>query len=579
MPEKTRAFYDFGPFRLDASQRLFERDGERIPLAPKVFDTLLALVESPGEVLEKGELLKKIWPDAFVEEGSLAQNVSILRKLLGESTNGQPYIQTVPKRGYLFVAHCFGGSRPESFRSPAGIKEAIPSIAVLPFANLSGDPDQEYFSDGLTEEIINALAQIPGLKVTARTSSFAFRSKEQDITKIAKALHVGTILEGSVRRSARSVRVTAQLINAADGYHLWGERYHKDLPDLFAVQEEIAAAIVEVLHIKLMGKPAKRYLADLRAYDLFLKGKHELSKLTSDAAASAKEALEQAITIDPHYSEPHAELGQYYFLVGASSLHPVEETMPAARAHAQKALELSVGNSRAHAVLCGVASLFDLDWREAERQYRLALATDPVPPEVRSRCALSYLLPLGRFQEAMFQFETALEQDPLSVASRGMFSWTLLCAGLYDRALAEADKCLQINENHWIPLSAATLALVLRGDLAEARRVAERGVRSAAKRASHLGLLAGILARSGEIRSSEEVLAQLMGMAPSGLFFYHLLCSEIEAAADEYAKMIEERDAAAIWFAAAGFLRPLRSSCRWPALSQMMNLPTENLYS
>src|SRR5215467_6850276 len=158
MPLDEKRSYQFGPFRLDAGQRLFERDGERIPLAPKVFDTLLAMVERPGEVLEKEKLLKKIWPDAFVEEGSLAQNVSILRKVLGENTSGQPYIQTIPKRGYLFAADCLSQPR---LRSSASAKAVVPSIAVLPFVNMSGGQDQEYFSDGLADEVINRLAQIP----------------------------------------------------------------------------------------------------------------------------------------------------------------------------------------------------------------------------------------------------------------------------------------------------------------------------------------------------------------------------------------------------------------------------------
>ena len=182
MSLSEEAFYEFGPFRVDPSQSVLERDGELIPLAPKAFDTLLALLQRRGEVLDKEDLLKTIWPDSFVEEGSLAQNISILRKALGEGADGRPYIQTIPKRGYRFAS--------AAKEALASVKpdEPAPSIAVLPFADMSADKDQDYFSDGLAEEIINALAQIPGLKVTARTSSFAFRGKEQDITAIAKAL-------------------------------------------------------------------------------------------------------------------------------------------------------------------------------------------------------------------------------------------------------------------------------------------------------------------------------------------------------------------------------------------------------
>jgi TolB-like protein/Tfp pilus assembly protein PilF len=580
MPLGDKTFYEFGPFRLDARQKLLQRDGELIPLAPKAFDTLLALLQSTGELLEKEDLLKKIWPDTFVEEGSLAQNISILRKMLGESTDGQPYIQTIPKRGYRFV------TPPDRFQNMPGVKEPLaaakldlwePSIAILPFANMSGDKEQEYFSDGLAEEIINLLAQIPGLKVTARTSAFAFRGKEQDIRTIAEVLHVGTILEGSIRKSGNRIRVTAQLINATDGYRMWCQRYDRELADVFAMQDEIAAAIAEALEAKLIGGlAARRYQPNLRAYDLFLRGKHELSKLTPTSAARAKDFLEQAIALDPGYSEPHAELGQYYFLRWASGVDPVSETMPAARAQARKALELSPADPRAHALLCAVAGVYDHDWKEAERQYRLALAADPMPPGVRARCAFGYLLPLGHFQEALIQFERDLEQDPLS-PGRSLFALTLVSAGLYDRALAEAEKCLQVAENHWIALFVMSLTLVQRGDLAEARRVAEKAVQAAPGRASLVGLLAGILARLGEGARIEELLAKLREMAPNGFFWYHFLCSDIEAAANYYAKMIEHRDPAATFSAAASFLKPLRSSPRWPALAKMMNLPPETL--
>jgi TolB-like protein/Tfp pilus assembly protein PilF len=568
--------YRFGPFCLDTGRRLFHREGELIPLAPKTLDTLLALVERSGEVLDKEDLLNKVWPDSFVEEGSLAQNISILRRILGEATDGQQYIQTIPKRGYRFAVHCRSQPSPDSFHNAPGVAD-VPSIAVLPFANMSGDSDQEYFSDGLAEEIINALAQIPGLKVTARTSAFAFRGKEQDITKIAEALRVRTILEGSVRRAGSSLRITVQLIDAADGCHIWGQRYDRELTDVFQVQEEIAAQITDALQIKLAGRvTARRYQPNLRAYEAFLKGRHALSKITRDSAARAKKFLEQAIALDPEYSEAYAELGQYYFLLGAFGAYSTSETMAATRAQAQKALELNPANPRVHALLCTVAGAFDYDWKEAERQYRLALASDPVPFSVRGRCAISYLLPLGRFQEAITQFERDLEQDPLSVASRAFLARTLLAAGLYDRALAEAQTCLEIDENHWLPLSVMSLICVQLGHIEEALQAAEKCVRAVPWRSSVVGLLGGILAQFGEADRLDGLVAKLREMAPIGFFWYHLLRSEIDAAADYYAKMIEQRDPEATHLAAGRFLQPLRSSPRWPALAKMMNLSPED---
>ena len=188
---------------------------------------------------------------------------------------------------------------------------------MLPFSNMSADKENEYFSDGLAEEILNSLVRIPGLKVTARTSSFAFRGKEQDIRGIAEALDVKTILEGSVRKAGNRVRVTAQLINAADGYHLWSERYDRELTDVFAVQDEIAAAIAAALKLKLSGEaaPVHRHTPNLPAYEAYLKGRHYLLKATPEGWARAEEYLEQAIALDPAFGEPHGNLaGQYLIL-------------------------------------------------------------------------------------------------------------------------------------------------------------------------------------------------------------------------------------------------------------------------
>jgi TolB-like protein len=273
IPRRENPVYEFGPFRLDAGQRFLARDGELIPLAPKAFDTLLALVARPGEVLAKEDLLKAIWPDTFVEEGNLAQNISLLRKVLGYDPSGQQYIQTVPKRGYRFVAprsdpRLSGEPRLNGFVT-AKKPDSSPSVAVLPFANLSDGDGQEYFSDGLAEEIINELGRTAGLKVTARTSAFAFRGKEQDIKKIAEALCVGAILEGSVRKSGSRIPVTARLINANDGYEIWSQCYDRQLKDVFAVQHEIASSIAASLRINLTHT-LEAHKPDLRADEAFL---------------------------------------------------------------------------------------------------------------------------------------------------------------------------------------------------------------------------------------------------------------------------------------------------------------------
>jgi tetratricopeptide (TPR) repeat protein len=303
-----------------------------------------------------------------------------------------------------------------------------------------------------------------------------------------------------------------------------------------------------------------------------LRGRHELLKIAPESAARARQLFEQAIALDPGFSEPHSELGYSYLLQGLMGLRSGLETMPAARVHAQKALELSPADSRAHALLCFVAGLYDYEWGEAGEQFRLALAAEHVPAEVRSRCALNHLLPLGRVQGAMEQFDRALEQDPLNVWARGTFAFVLSLVEAYDRALAEAQKAMEMEASHWIPHFAMGLSYALRGEFAAACPPAERSARAAPWSAQALGLLAGILAQLGEKERADELVAKLRNMARVGLLLYHLLFSGNDTTADWFAKMIEDRDPLA---PPCSCLKPIRSNPRWPELAKMMNLPPE----
>ena len=275
------------------------------------------------------------------------------------------------------VRRCLSKDRGNRFQTMQEVKTALeeastkpgdrqPSIAVLPFANMSGDQEQEYFSDGLAEEIINALTHIPGLKVTARTSAFAFRGSEQDITKIAAALRVTTVLEGSVRRAGNRIRVTAQLINAEDGYHLWSERFDRELADVFAIQDEIAQAIARSLQLTLVGPPADRpHTPQLPAYDAVLRGRHHLFKLSPETWMRAKACFEQAIALDPVYADAHAYLSLGYFFMGMNGILPLRDVAHLVRAEAQKALDLNPSEIGPRFLLGGIAAAYDYDWKMA----------------------------------------------------------------------------------------------------------------------------------------------------------------------------------------------------------------------
>jgi TolB-like protein len=262
--------YEFDDFRIDPRARLLLRRGEPVPLTPRVFDTLLYLVQNHGKVLQKEELMTKIWPDAVVEENNLNQNVSTLRRVFGESRGENRYIVTVPGHGYRFAAHVVENNT----EGPS--TQSQQTIAVLPFVNISADPENAYFCEGLAEELLNALARLEGIKVAARTSAFVIGDKNKSVNEIAAALGVKSILEGSVRRSGNRLRITAQLVNAADGYQLWSERYDREMRDIFDVQDEITLAVIDALKVQLLGKDKaallKRYTDNTEAYQLYFEG-------------------------------------------------------------------------------------------------------------------------------------------------------------------------------------------------------------------------------------------------------------------------------------------------------------------
>ena len=245
--------------------------------------------------------------------------------------------------------------------------EHQPSIAILPFANMSADKENEYFSDGLEEEILNLLAKIPGLKVIARTSSFAFRGKEQDIRKIAERLNVRTILEGSVRRAGNRIRVTAQLINADDQSHLWSERYDRDLTDIFALQDEIGQAISEALKVRLAPRVQS---VNVEAYQNYLKGKYQRARATPEGLAKAKECFEHALAIDPNYASAYSGLAGYYSALLLYGIKPTGDMAPLAKSAAEKALAIDAANSEAHSVLACLAAIWHYDWKTAEVHFR-----------------------------------------------------------------------------------------------------------------------------------------------------------------------------------------------------------------
>ena len=454
---------------------------------------------------------------------------------------------------------------------------AAPSIAVLPFANMSDDKEQDYFSDGLAEEIINLLAQIPGLKVIARTSAFAFRGKEQDIRGIAEALGVSTVLEGSVRRAGSRIRVTAQLINAADGSHLWSERYDRELSDIFAVQDEISAAIAKALRVKLSSEAAsQRYTPKLEAYEVYLKGKYLQAKVTPESMELARRCYEQASELDPAFGLAHVGLGYYWVSVAHFGRRSVHECVPAARAEAERALQIEPSLADAHALLGYVAAMYDLDWAAAEKHFDFPMAKQASFETIRPMYSGVQFL-RGNVEQAIKLAQHAIEDDPLDVWAHMNLHAYLQAAGQDDEALEQLKKVVELDPNQVVAMVSMAMIHAHKGDMAEALKIARRAYAVGPWFPDTVGVLAGLTRRNGEeieSKSLEKALGsgEALGDARAHALF-HLLCSEIDQGADWVEKAIAQRDPSMMFYLRFVVSRGLRASHRWPKIAKMINLP------
>ena len=332
------------------------------------------------------------------------------------------------------------------------------SIAVLPFVNISADPENDYFCDGLAEELLNALAKIEGLKVAARTSAFSFKGKDVDVREIGRKLGVGVVLEGSVRKADNQLRITAQLIDAVDGYRLWSERYDRRLENVFGIQDEISLAIVEGLKLKLLGEHRaallKKYTDNAEAYHLYLKGRYHQNKWTGDGIRKSVEFFNQAITIDPDYALAHAGLADSYANLGApNAFHlSVTETAPIAKAAAIRALAIDNNLAEAHSSLGLVKLNFEWDWDGAEKAFKRALELNP-------NYASAYhwyshlLIAMARFDESLAASQRALELSPLDLEMNIHLAWHYYFARDYELTLDIAQQTLEMDstfaEPHW----------------------------------------------------------------------------------------------------------------------------------
>ena len=390
MAEGGRAdgVYEFGDFRLLAAQRRLtaRADGRPIELSPKALDTLHFLLQHPGELLDKSTLIAAVWPNVVVEENNLNQVVSALRRALGDGTGGRRFIVTVPGRGYQFVAPV-REARDETPAAPAAAHRTTSSrksIAVLPFVNLTGDATKDYFSDGMAEELIHILARLPGLKVPSRTSSFSYKGRNLDVREIARQLGAEFVLEGSVRSAGERVRVTAQLIDGASGFHVWSENYDRQFGDLFALQDELARAIMTALRLALDGQTPAQIrpeppTRDLEAYHLYLQATAmQAADIGGTVLPNAVQMLEQALARDPGFARARSAIVAARAVATVLDV-PLPGTLADTEREVLQNLAVDATSGPTHAAL-GIIYAAQGKWLLAQRHFRDAIAGDDGDP-------------------------------------------------------------------------------------------------------------------------------------------------------------------------------------------------------
>jgi DNA-binding winged helix-turn-helix (wHTH) protein/TolB-like protein/Tfp pilus assembly protein PilF len=564
MGEPLKHFYEFGRFRVNTGERILLRDGEIVPLTPKVFDILMTLVESSGQVVSKDGLMKKVWPDSFVEEGNLTQNISLLRKALGEGQNGTQFIETVARRGYRFSqpvreltesdddqrlrtndvanvsapriesdaragrqSYWFGNLKRHPAVAVAGLliltfaaaamiyfiggggksangsSSVIESIAVLPFVNEAADTDAEYFSDEITESLINNLSQLPKLRVVPRSLVLVYKGQEPDPRKIARDLNVRAVLTGRVHRRGDTLSIQAELIDVVNLSQLWGQHYDRRVSDILLVQEDISRDIFENLRLKLSVEEKKQ----LEAFSLYLKGRNYWNKRTEDGLLQGVDYFRKAIEVDPEYAPAYAGLADCYNMLVVYGINQPKEAFPKAKEAATQALKIDDTLAEARTSLAFIKHRWDWDRVGAEKEFQLAIRYKPGYAPAHQWYS-SYLVAMGRFDEAIAEAKRAEELEPLSFISNSHLGWILFLAGKNDQAIAHCKRLLEVDPSFFPALRYLGLAYEQKGMHKEAIAEFAKGVKLSASPLM-ISLLGHAYAVSGNKPEAQRILAEL----------------------------------------------------------------------
>jgi TolB-like protein/Tfp pilus assembly protein PilF len=502
--------FEFGAYRLDSHSGMLFRAGEHVALPPKVAELLVALVQAAGRVLTREELLQRLWPDTVVEEGSLTSHISLLRKALGEGPKAQDFIETLPKRGYRFVAPM---RRVVSGAHDSGGYRAM--LVVLPFENLTAGERYDYFSEGLTEEMITELARLSPerLGVIARTTAMQFKSTTKNITQIGSELAVSHVLEGSVRRAGERVRITAQLIRVSDESHLWAQNYERSLHDVLEVQAEVARAVAREIQIKLTPHEQRRLDGDNRrsinsqAHELYLRGRHFWYRRTEEGIRKSIECFEEALQYDPNFAAAYDGISDALTMLACRGMIPALESFHKAKSAARQAVRLQPELGEGYASLAHVR-LHDWDWVGLEGEFRQAVELDP-GYAIAHYWYAEYLMAMGRTREAVVRVEHSLELDPLNSVINASVGMIRYLAHDYDGALVALRRGLEIDPTHYVSYLRMGLVCLQKNLPNEAIDAMRQAVMHSGGSTEALAGLAQAHAVTGDTLAMERIVKEL----------------------------------------------------------------------
>jgi len=572
MERQSEHYYAFGPFRLEPEQGRLLRDGLVVPLTPKIFATLLALVRHGGRLVDKEALMQELWPDAFVEEANLTFNVSVLRKALGESAQDGGYIETVPKRGYRFRAPV------QEIRQESDIK----AVAVLPFSNAGSPAGSEYFAEGMHEALISELAQIRGLRVISRTSSMHYATAGRPLPEFARAFRFDIAVEGSVFLEGNRARLDIRLVDARDDRHLWAHGYERHLRDILSLQHELARAIAKQIQVKLTKGEQERlgrvHPVDPEALADCLRGRYYWHQYFTETGMQQAMALYQhAIQRDPEYAQAWTGLAACHAAMAVQSMVAPREASIEGRQAAQRALELDALLPDAHLAIAATRLFFDWDWLGAERALATAIDLSPSSSDAHGLFT-HYAAARGWGREGIASARKALELDPMSAVHNNDLGWAYLLNGDYDKAREQLSRTIDMEFN--FPLTHLYLAQVYLQEqrFEDAIQDLEKALPGGAGPPPMIAMLGHARGAAGDVSGAERSLEALDHLStvcyisPFDRAVVYAGLRDTDRALDALERAVDDRSPRVIWLKTEPAFQGLRTHYRFEDLVRRLGL-------